>query len=338
LPTIPFLRAARMIARGTWSFCIDRPLAVSFEVTHSCTANCRHCDKGGMKPEPPGSLRPEDYRRLRATLKPMLVQLSGGEPLLRKDIEEIVQAVKEPSGLPYTILVTNGRLLTEPKYLALRGLGVNQFSISLDFPDERHDDFRRSPGLYAHLAELVPKLARLGFGDVVLNTAITRGNLSTLRATYDKAEEWGVAISYSAYTPLRTGDMDHFISSSADLELLRRTMDELVELKTQNGRIVNSSWTLSGTHAFFQKGSTPGCQAGRRFLVVTPEGGLRPCSMFDPTYASQKEIMEKFVATNTCGGCYVSIRAYLDASFWTLLKDNVKTRVLARIDGRTKQC
>jgi len=334
VPTIPFLRATRMIARGTWSFCTDRPLVVSFEVTHSCTANCRHCDKGGMKPDPPGLLRAEDYRRLRAALNPMVVQLSGGEPLLRKDIEEIIQAVKEPSGLPYTILVTNGRLFTEPKYLALRQLGVNQFSISLDFPDERHDDFRRSPGLYAHLAALVPKLARHGHGDVVLNTAITRDNLPTLRATYERAEEWGVAISYSAYTPLRTGEMGHYICSPEELELLRRTMDELLELKARNGRIANSPWTLSGIPDFFQKGSIPGCSAGRRFLVVTPEGGLRPCSMFDSTYASQKEIMEKFVATNTCGGCYVSIRAYLDASFWTLLKDNVKTRVLARDEHR----
>lgn len=337
MPTIPFLRAARMIARGTWSFCIDRPLVVSFEVTHSCTANCQHCDKGGMKPEPPGLLQAEDYRRLRSVLKPMVVQLSGGEPLLRKDIEEIVRAVKEPNGLPYTIMVTNGRLLTEEKYLTLRGLGVNQFSISLDFPDERHDDFRRSPGLFKHLSELVPKLGRHGFGDAVLNTAITRGNLKTLRATYEKAKEWGVAISYSAYTPLRTGNMDHYISAPEDLELLRRTMDELVELKTQNGQIANSPWTLIGTHDFFKRGSIPGCQAGRRFLVVTPEGGLRPCSMFDETYGSHREVMEKFVAHNTCGGCYVSIRAYLDASFWTLLKDNVKTRVLAR-NGRANQC
>ena len=67
--------------------------------------------------------------------------------------------MKEPSGLPYTILVTNGRLLTEEKYLALRALGMNQFSISLDFPDSSHDDFRHSPGLYAHLEKLVPALA-----------------------------------------------------------------------------------------------------------------------------------------------------------------------------------
>jgi MoaA/NifB/PqqE/SkfB family radical SAM enzyme len=326
-----------MIARGTWSFFTDRPLVVSFELTHSCTCNCRHCDKGGMKPDPPGLLRAEDYRRWRSALKPMVVQLSGGEPLLRKDLTEIVQAVKEPNGLPYTILVTNGRLLTEGKYLALRALGVNQFSVSLDFPDERHDDFRRSPGLYAHLAKLVPALARQGHDDVVLNTAITRGNLPALRAVYDRAGEWGVSISFSAYTPLRTRDMDHYISSLDDLNLLRRTLDELIELKAQNGRIANSPWTLRGTYDYFLQGTIPGCNAGRRFLVVTPEGGLRPCSMHLPTYGSQKEILKKFVPTNDCGDCYVSIRAYLDASFWTLLKDNVATRVLSR-NGPGNQC
>ncbi len=327
MKAIPFKRAARMISRGTWSFLTDRPLVVSFEVTHSCTADCRHCDKGGIKPEPAGLLQAADYRRLRAELKPMAVQLSGGEPLLRKDLEDIVRAVKEPSGLPYTILVTNGRLFTEEKYLALRALGVNQFSISLDFPDERHDGFRRSPGLYAHLSKLVPTLAAQGFDDVALNTAITRENLASLRAIYERAQQWGVSISYSAYTPLRTHSMDHYIQSADELALLRRTLDDLLALKAQNGRIANSSWTLSGIHDFFQRGTIPGCKAGRRFMVVTPTGGLRACSMFDETYASHKEILKEWVPNNDCGGCYVSIRSYLDASFWTLLKDNLSNRV-----------
>jgi MoaA/NifB/PqqE/SkfB family radical SAM enzyme len=335
--TIPFTRAARMIARGTWSFCTSRPLVISFELTHSCPANCLHCDKGGIKPEPSDLLRAEDYGRLRAQLKPMAVQLSGGEPLLRSDLEDIVRAVKEPSGLPYTILVTNGRLFTEGKYLALRALGVNQFSISLDFPDERHDAFRRSPGLYEHLAKLVPTLAAHGYDDVAINTAITRSNLGTLTEIYRRAKQWGVNISYSAYTPLRTHSMDHYIQSPEDLRLLRRTLDELLTLKAQNGRIANSPWTLSGIHDFFQQGTIPGCKAGRRFLVVTPWGGLRACSMYDETYTSRKEILKKWVPRNQCGGCYVSIRSYLDASFWTLLKDNVSTRVLAR-HGPAKAC
>lgn len=326
-----------MIARGTWSFCTDRPLVVSFELTHSCTAHCQHCDKGGIKPGPLGLLTAEDYGRLRAELKPMVVQISGGEPLLRKDVSEIVRAIKEPSGLPYVILVTNGRLFSEEKYLELRELGVNQFSISLDFPDERHDDFRGSPGLFKHLSELVPALGRHANGDVVLNTAITRDNLPTLRGSYEKAKEWGVQISYSCYTPLRTGSMDHYISSQEDLNILRRTMNELLELKSKNGRITNSAWTLAGVPDFFRTGNVPGCQAGRRFMVVTPDGRLRACSMFEETYGSHREVMDQFVAHNECGGCYVSIRAYLDASYWTLLKDNVRSRVL-KTNGHAGQC
>jgi MoaA/NifB/PqqE/SkfB family radical SAM enzyme len=265
------------------------------------------------------------------------VQLSGGEPLLRRDLEEIIRAVKEPSGLPYLILVTNGRLLTEEKYLALRPLGINQISISLDFPDSRHDEFRRSPGLYAHLEKLVPTLARHGYDDVALNTAITRENLPALVGIYERAKEWGVSISYSAYTPLRTGSMDHYVQSAEDLALLRKTLDQLLELKSNNGRIANSPWTLSGIHDFFRDGTVPGCNAGRRFMVVTPTGGLRPCSMFENEYTSQKAMVREFVPTNHCGGCYVSIRSYLDASFWTLLKDNVSTRVLTR-NGQSDQC
>ena len=53
-----------MISRGTWSFLTDRPLVVSFELTHSCTADCLHCDKGGIKPEPAGLLHAADYARI----------------------------------------------------------------------------------------------------------------------------------------------------------------------------------------------------------------------------------------------------------------------------------
>ena len=337
MKAIPFSRAARMISRGTWSFMTDRPLVVSFELTHSCTADCLHCDKGKIKPEPEGLLRAVDYGRLVRELKPMAVQLSGGEPLLRKDLEDIVRAVKEPSGLPYTILVSNGRLFTEEKYLTLRALGVNQFSFSLDFPDDRHDGFRQSPGLYKHLSKLIPTLASHGFDDVALNTAITRENLPTLVGSYERAREWGVSISYSAYTPLRTHSLEHYINSSEDLDLLRRTLDELLELKAKNGRIANSDWTLSGIHDFFLHGSISGCKAGRRFMVVTPTGGMRACSMFNETYASHKEILKEWVPKNECGGCYVSIRSYLDASFWTLLKDNLSNRVFTK-QGQAKQC
>jgi len=59
--------------------------------------------------------------------------------------------------------------------------------------------------------------------------------------------------------------------------------------------------------------------------------------MFNETYASHKEILKEWVPKNECGGCYVSIRSYLDASFWTLLKDNLSNRVFTK-QGQAKQC
>jgi len=331
---IPWRNAFWLIARGTKNYYTRRPLTISYEITHSCTANCRHCDKGGPKEEP-NRLRPADYRRLQRWLKPMTVQLSGGEPLTREDILEIVRAVKEPTGLPYLILVTNASLLTEAKYLELRAAGINQFSISLDFPDARHDEFRRRPGLFAHVSRLIPRLTAYGFGDVVVNTCITRVNLPCLRELYQRVIAWGASISFSAYTPLRTGNPEFWISSQEELALLKETLADLIRWRRQDGRIANSEWTLANMYDFFKDGTIAGCNAALRFLVVTPEGDLLPCSMqTDRKWSSFKAMQADFVPYNHCGQCYVSIRAYLDKPYWTLLVDNVKQRVLPPRLGR----
>ena len=333
---ISFGPALRLITRGTYNYYTNRALTVSYEVTHSCTADCRHCDKGGMKPGEK-QLKPEDYRRLQSILKPIVVQISGGEPLTRKDVVEIAKAIKEPNGLPYLIVVTNGSLLTKEKYLELKEAGVNQFSISLDFPNEKHDEFRRIPGLYKRLEKLIPELVAFGKDDIVINTAITSANLHDLRDLYKKAVEWGISLSVSSYTPLRTGDPQYCITGPDDLKLLQTIMDEFIEIKKTKGNIINSGWTLKGTYEYFKNGTIPGCKAGLRYLVITPDGKMRPCSMFEKYYGSQKEMIREFVNQNDCGGCYVAIRAYLDKPYWKLLTDNVQNRVLHR-NSKCKNC
>lgn len=329
---IPFGPAVRMIARGTKNYYTNRALAVSYEVTHSCTANCQHCDKGGLKSREE-RLQPEQYRHLQQHLKPIVVQISGGEPLTREDIVDVARAIKEPNGLPYLILVTNATLMTKEKYLELKSVGVNQFSVSLDFPNEKHDKFRRVAGLYAKLEKIIPELSALGNEDIVINTAITKLNLPYLREIHAKTLEWGVSLSFSAYTPLRTGDNEYFISSQEDLRLLHDTMQEMIRIKQRGGNIVNSIWTLQGTCDYFKNGRVPGCKAGLRYLVVTPQGKLQPCSMHHVDFDNQKDMIHDFVRRNTCGECYVAIRAYLDKSYWTLLTDNVKNRVLKGRSG-----
>lgn len=321
---LPFTESVRVIARSMGNWFAERPLVVSFEVTDSCTCDCVHCDHGGPK-DRSNELMPEDYREYMAVLRPAAVQVSGGEPLLREDIVEVVRNIKEPTGLPYTILVSNWSLMTEEKYLALRAAGVNQFSVSLDFPDERHDRFRRHPGLFARLNELVPKLAALGYDDIVLNTCITKENLPYINSAADKAREWGVNVSYSAYSPRRTGCMDLFLTDPADLKLLRAHLDRVIDRMDATKWIVNSRTTIDATYEYFTRGGRPDCKAGLRFLVVTSDGYLQPCSMQFNRYRlnEQGRMVKEFTEGNTCDECYVAIRSYLDKGFWRLLYESV---------------
>jgi len=300
-----------------------RLLVVSFEVTLSCNCNCRHCDLGGFKKEEK-RIGPADYARIVRELKPLVVQLSGGEALLRPDILEIVKTTKQFGRLPYTILVTNGVLLNKDIYLKLEKAGLNQLSISLDFPDERHDDFRRHPGLFKHLEETVPQLAKYGFNDIFLNTAITRANFREVIPLAKKANEWGVKISYSAYTPLRTGNKEFTFEKEEDLKNLRETFQKLIEFKKKTDCIVNSKTVLLKTLKFLEKGYMSNCQAGLKFVVVMPDGSFVPCSMKREKFSNLKELREKFSKQNVCDGCcgcYVSIRCYSERSFWEELRE-----------------
>jgi len=310
---LSLLQGTKLVTRGIHSYITKRPIVVSYEVTLSCNCNCRHCDLGGII-EDEKQIKPEEYRDLTQRLKPLAAQISGGEPLLRKDITAIVKAIKQ-SGVQYLILVTNGVLLNESNYLQLRKAGVNQFSVSLDFPDERHDEFRRRPGLYKRLEQSLPRLAKLGFRDIILNTAITKANLREILPLAKKAAEWDVDISYSAYTALRTSNEDYCLKNGEDLGILRQAINELIILKKQGTHLTNPELTLRDTLKFFEQGYMPNCKAGITFLVVMPDGSLVPCSLHRTKYDTREEMVEKFSRTNRCGSCYVAIRSYSEMSF-----------------------
>jgi MoaA/NifB/PqqE/SkfB family radical SAM enzyme len=323
LRKVPLAESLRIIGRGSLNWLANRPIVVSFEVTDACTCYCRHCDHGGPRDES-RNLRPADYRRFMEALRPCVVQVSGGEPLMRDDVVEIVRTIKAGPRVPYTILVSNWSLMTEEKYLALRSAGVDQFSVSLDFPDDRHDQFRVYPGLYRHLEDLIPRLAKLGHDDIVLNSCITTENLGEIEALADKAREWGVNLCYSAYSARRTGCRDYFPGSPEQLIELNARLDRVEQRRDSTNWIVNSSSTLLATRQYFANGGTPGCKAGLRFLVVTADGALQPCSMQFRRYPLEERhrMIAEFTATNSCDECYVSIRSYLDKSFPQLLWEN----------------
>jgi MoaA/NifB/PqqE/SkfB family radical SAM enzyme len=321
---VPLSESLKIIARGSTNWIAERPIVVSFEVTDSCTCYCRHCDHGGPKDDS-RNLQPADYRRYMDELRPCVVQVSGGEPLMRDDLADVVRNIKSDSGLPYIILVSSWSLMTVNRYLELRHAGVDQFSVSLDFPDQRHDEFRCYPGLYDHLNDVIPKCAEHGFDDIVLNTCITSANLHEVNAAADQAQGWGVNICYSAYSARRTGCRDYFLNTPEQHRILRDQLVRIEERRNGSNYIVSAPTTLDATRRYFETGGAAGCKAGLRFLVVTADGKLQPCSMQFHRYelADRGKMVKEFTHNNTCDECYVAIRSNLDKSFPQLLAENV---------------
>jgi MoaA/NifB/PqqE/SkfB family radical SAM enzyme len=321
---VPLGESLKIIAQGSLNWFAERPIVVSFEVTDSCTCFCKHCDHGGDR-DNSHNLKPSDYKKYMSVLRPCVVQVSGGEPLMRQDLLEIIRNIKSDSGLPFIILVSNWSHMTEELYLQLRQAGVDEFCVSLDFPDERHDEFRGLPGLYRHLSQVMPRVAALGFDDIVLNNCITAANVAEIDAIADKASEWGVNLNYSAYSPRRTGCRDYFLNTQEQLSVLNKGLNKIQERMDKSYWITNNKTTLEATSRYFTRGGAPDCKAGLRWLVVTSDGFLQPCSMQFKRYGlhEQARMVQEFTRRNTCDECYVSIRSYLDKSFPQLMRENV---------------
>jgi len=308
--------------RGAKNFFLKKPLCVSFEITYSCNARCQHCHLGGIiKDEKRAS--PEEFARRAEELSPVVAQISGGEPLLRRDLVDIIQAIHHPDRPPYIVLTTNASLLDEKKYFQLREAGVDEFSISFDYPDERHDEFRGIPGLFRKIEKLCLSLKGEKNKGITLSCVVHRYNYQELLKLAAKAYEWEVHLNFSTYTWLRTNKKDFLIPES-ELPQLKEIIRQIQEFRRTHNTIFTSDYVFKGMLEFFRDEGRPNCQAGIRFLVVNPDGHLSPCGLILKNFNNLRELQKEFSAHNRCTACFTSIRANSEKPAWVLLTDNLK--------------
>ena len=311
----------KMIVRGLRNKMQNKPLSVSFEITHSCTANCWHCNWGGPIKET--RLSADEYAEICRELRPVVSHISGGEPLARGDVYEIVDKMTTDGGLPWMIVVTNASNLTPERFFKLKDAGMHQLSVSLDFPDERHDEFRRIPNLFSHMSEVLPELARqTGKDDISLNVCITAWNYQDLPALAERAKEWGLPINFSVYSHLRVQDRDGLVQGDNGLGTLKEKIEQIIDMKNRGYPIYTSSRVLWKYYSFLTEGGISGCQAGKSFIVINPDGRLTPCAMVMAYFDKQEDMFKNFTKQNTCDACYISTRANTEKSFREFIEDN----------------
>jgi len=289
-------------ARFSLARLAGHPTLVNLEITRRCNATCDFCHYWTLRQES----RLSDYVPVIRRLKPTVVMFTGGEPLLRHDLEGIIRGVREAFPIVYLGLVTNGALLTVDRGIAIWNSGLDQMSVSLDYMDGRHDRARGIPGLTRRILETLPRLVSEGIDNLMLNTVIKSDNLDEIPRIIEWAGSHGVKVALSCYTPVKNGNRCHLVAREQSRRL-HQLIDELVRLRRVNGTIASSTYYLQHIPGYFENGGIGGCMSGRRFLTVGPGGAIHRCSEVPAECSWDQWRTGRFRSTD-CRSCWVSCR------------------------------
>jgi AdoMet-dependent heme synthase len=290
----------------------SRPYVVSWNLTYRCNLACEHCylDAGGAPQvgtenfSDRSELGTDDCFRVIdeiAGFAPECVTiLTGGEPLLRRDILEIVRRASD-RGL-WVVVGTNGVKISENVAKRLAEAGARGLSLSLDALDpDRHDRFRKVRGAWRNTVEGAEILNRTGLPFIVQTTAGSH-NLGELDAIADFAHDRLAAKVWNLYFLVPTG-RGQFVSDMtpaqydevlASLYRIQRKYDRrmLVNAKCAP-HYIKTVLENAGTDpipadepARAWPGSSPirtysggagGCPAGTHYMGIRPNGDVTPC-------------------------------------------------------------
>ena len=263
---------------------------LAINLTRRCNLACDHCylDADTLKHGSPLELKTDEVCRLLDDVVqcgdgPMVV-LTGGEPLMRPDLEEIITY---GAGLNLAMVVgTNGIMLTEQRVRSLKDAGVLGFGISVDSLDpDHHDQFRGRTGAWAKTIAGI-EVCRRNEVSFQIHFSITENNAHELPAMIDFARSCGARVlnifflictgrgeSVTDLTPQRyeqiLGELIEAQEQCSDLIIRARCAPHFKRVAHQRkpGSALNRISGLDGD----------GCIAGTHYCRITPEGAVTAC-------------------------------------------------------------
>ncbi|MBI4578791.1 MAG: TIGR04053 family radical SAM/SPASM domain-containing protein [Planctomycetes bacterium] len=207
---------AESLSVGTGRFDFDkRPLVVVWEMTQACDLACLHCRAEAQPKRHPDELTDREARDLLdqvADLDPGVLVLSGGDPMKREDVCDLVRHGCE-RGIRMAMTPSVTSLLTDAAIRRLAAAGLTRIAFSLDGScPPVHDSFRGVPGSFARTVEVIDVARRAGL-TVQINTTVSRHNLDDLRPIADLLRNRAISLwSVFFLVPVGRGQADQRIS------------------------------------------------------------------------------------------------------------------------------
>ena len=254
---------------------IPNPLALIAELTHRCPLHCVYCSNPLELQSRSNELSAEVWSRIfqeAAQLGVLQADLTGGEPLARTDIIELVRAARA-AGL-YVNLITSGLPLDETKLAALVAAGLDH--VQLSFQGVREETANEISGAKSHAQKLrVLEWLKQHRVALTLNFVIHRRNINQLEDMVALAES-------SSATRIEFANVQYYGWAFANRENLLPTREQLdhsmVIIKREQERLEGRIRIEHVVPDYYAKYPKP-CMGGwgRKLMLITPSGDALPC-------------------------------------------------------------
>lgn len=317
-----------------------------WECTWRCNLSCRHCGSdcksSSMLPDMPA----EDFLRVVDTIRPHVdphrlnIVITGGEPLVRQDIEKVGLELYRRE-MPWGI-VTNGMLLNEKRFESLRRAGLHNLTISLDGLEENHNWMRGHKESFRRAVAAIRMAAKAPDIHFDVVTCVNRRSLPELGALKELLTDAGVK-RWRLFTIFPSGRAAQHPEFDLGQDELRTLMEFIIATRKE-GRI-HPSFCCEGFLAgyeglvrdyFFE------CGAGVTVASVLLDGGIGACPSIRADYRQGNIYTDDFwnVWQNRFGAYrdrgWMKRGVCADCSFWRYCEGNGMQ--LRDADGNLMHC
>lgn len=239
---------------------------IDIAYSYACNLRCEHCTASRFKKAAGHKLTPLDLRRISDEADALgycQFCISGGEPLIFKDLDEVVKAL-QPDKF-HLAMSTNGHFMTQEMAHHLKAIGVDKVKISLDdFDEQAHNANRGDQGAYKKAVDAMLHAKDAGLS-VVVQTVVTHQNCQTprLRQMARFAQEHGFTVDVLIARATGSWEGKHeVLIDEGDAEFLRKAHDEFPVLHRDT---------------FPSYGMHKGCGCVDSTLHITQYGDVLPC-------------------------------------------------------------
>ncbi len=254
---------------------ITPPLWLLAELTYKCPLQCPYCSNPLEIAKYQDEISTEDWIRVMQQARKMgatQMGFSGGEPLVRQDLEELIQEARHLGY--YTNLITSGVGMDEERVKRFKDAGLDHIQISFQASNEELNNFLGGTKSFQHKKEMA-RIVKAYEYPMVLNIVIHRKNIDQMREILDMTVELNadyVELASTQYYGWSRINVDHLLPTREQL-----AKAEKIAMEYQK-KLKGKSKIIYVIPDYFENRPKPCMNGwGAIFLTITPDGTALPC-------------------------------------------------------------